>query len=461
MEQKISQSKMGTLPVGKLMLNMGIPMILSMVLQAVYNIVDSYFVSNMADTAAASGIGEAAVTALTLAFPVQMLIVAIGIGTGVGTNALLARTLGQGNREKAGTIAGNAITLASIIYAIFLIFGIFGTEAFISTQTEDPLVKEMADQYLGICCKISFGIVFFSVFEKVLQATGKSLFSTIAQIAGAVTNIILDPIMIYGLLGCPAFGISGAAYATVIGQIVSLILAALFHFKLNREIPFHLKHLKLRGRIVGEIYAIGIPAIIAQGVMSVMNYGINIIFGRIGSSYVTAYGIFYKIQQFVLFAAFGLRDAITPVISFNYGLKDPKRIKDGMRFGLLYTFVIMIVCLAALEVFAAPLTGFFSLSDQTKDLCITAMRVVSVSFIFAGANIAFQGIFQALGGGIESLVLSLLRQLIFVLPVAWALAVWAPDIVWITFIIAEALTAGIACIFMKKIYVRKIKTSGV
>lgn len=461
MKERVTQNKMGTLPVGKLMLHMGIPMILSMVLQAVYNIVDSYFVSNMPDTASATGIGESAVTALTLAFPVQMLIVAIGIGTGVGTNALLARTLGQGNRKKAGTIAGNAMTLAGIIYAVFLIFGIFGTDAFIATQTKDPMVREMADQYLGICCAISFGIVFFSIFEKVLQATGKSLFSTIAQVAGAVTNMILDPIMIYGLLGCPAFGISGAAYATVIGQIVSLILAAGFHFKLNREIPFHFNNLKLHGRIVAEIYSIGVPAIIAQGVMSIMNYGINIIFGKIGSPYVTAYGIFYKVQQFVLFAAFGLRDAITPIVSFNYGMKDQKRVRDGMKFGMLYTFVIMIVCLIALEIFAAPLAGLFSLSAQTKDLCITAMRVVSVSFVFAGANIAFQGIFQALGCGIESLILSLLRQLIFVLPTAWAFSVLAPDIVWITFIIAEALTAAIACMFMKKINTRRIKSSGV
>lgn len=459
MEQDVSRNKMGTAPVGRLMLNMGIPMILSMVLQAVYNIVDSYFVSNMQDTAAMTGVGEAAVNALTLAFPIQMLIVAVGIGTGVGTNALLARTLGQGNREKAGRIAGNAFVLAGIIYLVFLAFGIWGTHAYIGTQTKDPVIMEMAEQYLSICCNISFGMVFFAIFEKVLQAAGKSIFSTIAQVAGTVTNIILDPIMIYGLAGCQALGVRGAAYATVIGQIVSMAVAAWFHFHLNKEIPFRIKNLRLQGSVVREIYSIGIPAIIAQGVMSVMNYGINVIFGGIGSSYVTAYGIFYKIQQFVLFAAFGLRDAITPIVSFNYGMKSKKRVRDGMKYGMLYTFIIMAVCLCLIEGLAVPLAGIFSLSEETMQLCISAMRIVSVSFFFAGANIAFQGIFQALECGVESLVISLLRQLVFVLPVAWFLAVQAPDMVWITFIIAEVLTGIIACIFMKKIYSRKIRKS--
>lgn len=451
MEKEMTQNKMGTMPVGKLMLQMGIPMILSMMLQAVYNIVDSYFVSRMPDTETLVGAGEMAVNALTLAFPVQMLIVAIGIGTGVGTNVLLARTLGEGKKDKVGKVAGNAYVLAAIIYIVFLLFGIFGTRAYIASQTKDAVILEMGTEYLSICCCISMGIIFFSIFEKLLQATGKTVYSTIAQIAGAIVNMILDPIMIYGLFGCPALRVKGAAYATVIGQLVSFLVAAVFHFKKNKEVTFELRYLKLEKNIVSQIYAIGIPAIIAQAVMSFMTYGINIIFGMISSSYVTAYGIFYKIQQFVLFAAFGLRDAITPIISFNFGTGDKKRIKDGIFYGMLYTFIIMLVCFAGLEIFAKPFAGIFALSGETEALCITAMRVVSVSFLFAGVNIAFQGIFQALCCGIQSLVLSLLRQLIFVLPVAWLFARYADSMVWVTFIIAEGLSAAIGYIMYKRI----------
>lgn len=402
MEKEMTQNKMGTMPVGKLMLQMGIPMILSMMLQAVYNIVDSYFVSRMPDTETLAGAGEMAVNALTLAFPVQMLMVAIGIGTGVGTNVLLARTLGEGKKEKVGKVAGNSYVLGAIIYLVFLLFGIFGTKAYIASQTKDAVILEMGTEYLRICCCVSMGIIFFSIFEKLLQATGKTVYSTIAQIAGAIVNIILDPIMIYGLFGCPQFRVKGAAYATVIGQLVSFIVAAIFHFVLNKEVTFKLHYLKLEKKIVSQIYAIGVPVIIAQAVMSVMTYGINIIFGTISSSYVTAYGIFY---------------------------------------GMLYTFIIMLVCFVGLEIFANPFAGIFALSGETEKLCITAMRVVSISFLFAGVNIAFQGIFQALCCGMQSLILSLLRQLIFVLPIAWLFARYANSMVWITFIIAEAATA--------------------
>ena len=316
---------MASMPVKKLMLAMGVPMILSMVLQAVYNIVDSAFVSNMA-----SG-GEEALNALTLAFPMQMLMVAIGIGTGVGTNALVAKSLGQDNKEKASKVAGNALFLAIIIYLVFLLFGIFGVRFYISSQTSNAVIFDMAVDYLRICCVISPGIVFFSIFEKLLQAAGHSMYSTIAQIAGAVANIILDPIMIYGLLGCPQLGARGAAYATVIGQCISWILAMIFHLKVNKDISNGLKYLRPSGKIIKEIYAIGLPAIIAQALMSVMTYGLNIILVTISESMVTAYGLYYKIQQFILFAAFGLRDAITPIISFSYGMRSKKRVRDGIK----------------------------------------------------------------------------------------------------------------------------------
>ena len=280
MEKSIN--KMGTMPVNKLMLTLGAPMIISMVLQAVYNIVDSAFVSNM------QGTGEMALNALTLAFPIQMLMVAVSIGTGVGTNALLSRCLGMGDSKKAARVGGNAMLLAIIIYVLCLIFGIFGVGVYIGTQTTNSQIYDMATDYLSICSVISMGIVFFSIFEKMLQATGLSLYSTVAQITGAVINIILDPIMIYGLFGLPPMGVKGAAYATVIGQIASCIVALVFHLKLNKSIKNGIKYMKPSIKIIGEIYAIGFPAIIAQALMSAMTYGFNIILVRIDEAMVTA-----------------------------------------------------------------------------------------------------------------------------------------------------------------------------
>lgn len=458
MSKEASTSKMGTTPINKLMLTMGIPMILSMVLQAVYNIVDSAFVSNMREN------GEVALNALTLAFPVQMLMVAIGIGTGVGTNALLAKSLGQGNKEKASKVAGNAVFLACIIYIVFLLFGIGGVETYINTQTNNPLIKEMAVEYLSICCILSFGIVFFSIFEKLLQATGRSHLSTIGQIAGAVTNIILDPILIYGWVGLPEMGVKGAAYATVIGQVVSMLLNFIFHLIYNKEITNGLRYMKPNGKVIKGIYAIGLPAIIAQALMSFMTYGLNIILGTISETAVTAYGLYYKIQQFILFAAFGLRDAITPIVSFNHGMQSKSRVSAGVKYGMMYTLVIMFVGLIGIEIFANPFASVFGLSGETQKLCINAMHVISISFVFAGANIAYQGVFQALDSGIESLIISICRQFLFVIPVAWGFAkvvnntsidnIW---MVWTTFPIAEVITVIMAYVFMKKISKNKIK----
>lgn len=451
--------KMAEMPVNRLMLSMGIPMILSMVLQAVYNIVDSAFVSNMKEN------GEEALNALTLAFPLQTLMIAVSIGTGVGANALLSKCLGQGNKEKAGRAAGNALFMGVIIFIVFFLFGIFGVKPYISSQSTNPLISGMASDYLKICCTISFGVVFFGVFEKLLQATGNSLYSTIAQIAGALVNIVLDPIMIYGLLGCPELGVKGAAWATVIGQCVSFVLAMVFHFKVNKNIANGLRCMKPSVTLIKEIYAIGLPAIIAQALMSVMTYGLNIILITISESMVTAYGLYYKIQQFILFAAFGLRDAITPIVSFSHGSGNKSRIHDGIKYGMLYTLIIMAAGLIAIELLAVPFSKLFELSGETQQLCISAMRIISVSFIFAGANIAFQGIFQALDGGRESLIISVCRQLIFVLPVAWlfSMIVKSSDsfswLVWTTFPIAEIISAVIACFMLKGIYCKKIAPS--
>ncbi|MGN0675514.1 MAG: MATE family efflux transporter [Oscillospiraceae bacterium] len=449
-------NKMGTMPVKKLMLSMGIPMIISMVLQAVYNIVDSAFVSNMA-----SG-GEDALNALTLAFPLQILMVAVGIGTGVGANVLTAKSLGQGNIEQAGKSAGNAVFLALIIYIVFLIFGICGVKIYIDSQTANPVVSAMGTDYLRICCIFSFGMSFFAVYEKLLQASGHSFFSTIAQISGAATNIILDPILIYGLLGCPEMGVKGAAYATVIGQIVSFAVALIFHLKVNKTISDKLCFFKPSLKIIKMIYAVGFPAIISQALISVMTYGLNLIFGGISEAMVTAYGLFYKIQQFLLFAAFGMRDAIMPITAFSFGMGNKKRIRECVKYGHIYTFVIMLAGFILLEIFAVPFSNIFGLSGTTQNLCISAMRVISFSFVFSGINIAFQGVFQALDGGFESLVISICRQLLFVFPFAAIFSEIAKSasgmywLMWTVFPIAEILTAAVSVFLFRKIYRKKV-----
>lgn len=442
-------NKMKDMPVNKLMIQMGIPMILSMALQAVYNIVDSAFVGNMRQGS------EAALNALTLVFPVQMLMVAVGIGTGVGTNALLALTLGQGNNKKAARVAGNSLFLGMIIYALCLLFGIFGLNTYISSQTADPEVISMGTSYLRICCVISFGIIFFSLFEKLLQATGRSLYSTIGQVVGAVVNIILDPIMIYGIGPVPEMGVKGAAYATVIGQVASAVLLFIFHMKLNKEFRHDVKYMKPDAKIIKEIYSIGLPAIIAQALMSIMVYAMNLIL-KFNASAQTAYGLFYKVQQFVLFLAFGLRDAITPIIAFAYGMGSRKRINDGIKFGLIYTAVLMIMGILITEIFPGAFASLFN-AAQSRAYFISTMRIISISFIFAGINVAYQGIYQALGCGVESLVISLLRQLIIILPLAGVFSIFVRNgqigvsLIWWAFPITEFIACLAGYVFLKKI----------
>ena len=449
-------NKMREMPVYKLMIQMGIPMILSMALQAVYNIVDSAFVGNMKEGS------EAALNALTLVFPVQMLMVAIAIGTGVGTNALLARTLGQGDSKKAAMVAGNSLFLGVIIYVICFLFGSVGVNAYISSQTANPEVLSMGTSYLKICCVLSFGIVFFSLFEKLLQATGRSLYSTIGQVAGAVINIILDPIMIYGIGPVPKMGVEGAAYATVIGQIASAVLLFVFHIKLNKEFEHGFKYMKPDGKIIKEIYAIGLPAIIAQALMSIMVYVMNLIL-KFDASAQTAYGLFYKVQQFVLFLAFGLRDAITPILAFAYGMRSKKRIQDGMKYGIIFTIGLMILGIFITEVFSGQFAALFN-AGSSREYFVGAMRIISISFLFAGINVAYQGIYQALDGGMESLVISLLRQMIIILPLAEIFSILVKNgqagvsLIWWAFPITEFAACLLGCVFLRRIRKNKVES---
>lgn len=445
----MEENRMANEPVKKLMLTMGIPMIVSMALQALYNIVDSAFVSNMPEG------GEAALNALTLAFPLQMLMVAIGVGTGVGVNALIAKCLGANNKDKASKVASVSVSLGLIITALFMLFGVFGVNAYVDMQTQNTVVADMAKTYLRICTLFSAGIIYFSIFEKLLQSTGLSLYSTIGQIVGAIVNIVLDPILIYGWFNLPQMGVIGAAIATVIGQFSGALLDIYFHLKFNKNVIIIKQNISFDTDIVKEIYSIGLPAIIAQALMSIMTFGLNIILLTVSENMQTAYGLYYKIQQFILFCAFGMRDAITPITSYAYGMNNKDRVNESIKYGCLYTTIIMVAGLLLVEVFASPFAKVFGLSGETEALCISAMRVISISFIFAGLNIAYQGVFQALDGGKQVMVIAFGRQLVFILPLAYMFALMvnngSPDwFVWLTFPIGELITYVIAYFMLKK-----------
>lgn len=444
------------MPVPRLLMNMGGPMMISMLGQALYNVVDSYFVSHMQDTAAITAMGDKAVNALTLAFPIQMLIMAVGVGTGVGINAGLARSLGRKDRERASRTAGNALLVSACYYLAILCFGLFGARAFILSQTADPVIADMAIVYLKIVTIFSFGTIFYMCLEKIIMATGNTMITMVAQLAGAVTNIVLDPVMIYGLIGCPEMGAAGAAAATVIGQCVSLAIILYMHLKRNPSVDKGLRYLKPQAKVLKDIYVVGAPAILMQALTSFMTYGMNLILGAVSVSAVTAYGIYYKLQNFIFMPAYGLNNASIPIIAYNYGAQKKDRIRDTVKYGLIIVSVIMAVGIFLLQVFPAGIVGLFALSDESSSLCVTALRVITCGFFFAGFNIILQGVCQALGNGVYSLIISLLRMLVVVIPLAWIFSQLpnAQTWVWASIPIAEAAACA-AAVWLTRIVRRR------
>lgn len=451
-----SQNKMAIEPINKLILKMGLPMIVSMVLQALYNVIDSIFVANMGST------GAIANQALTYAFPIQIMIIAIGVGTGVGLNALLSKSLGENDKNKVNKIAGNGIFLSICIYIFFLIFGLFFSKWFISLFTNDKEIIKMGTTYLKICTCLSLGSIGYTVYERFLQATGKTMLSTISQISGAVTNIVLDYIFIYPL----DMGVAGAAWATIIGQFVSLFIAMYFHYNKNKEIDGSLKYINPDGGIIKAIYSIGVSAALMQALLAVMMAGMNAILGLAQADQtvlIGSFGIYYKIQQIALFSAFGLSNTIISILSFNYGMQDRKRIDDCIKYGIMDTMIVTLIISILFEVFAYPLANLFGLAGgETKEIikvCTIALRISSIGFIFMGISVAIQGILQSIRYALRPLIISLLRLVIFVFPVA-LLFTRSNDvvkIVWWTFPIAEVLTSIIALLILKDSYNRKIK----
>lgn len=455
--EDIKQNKMAIEPLKKLFWKMGLPMMVSMILQALYNVVDSIFVANI------EGVGAVANEALTYAFPVQILIIAIGVGTGVGLNALLSKSLGEKNKEKVNRVAGNGIFLSLVIYLVFLLFGLFGSERFISLFTDNEQVVEMGSEYLTICTSLSLGSIGFTIYERFLQATGKTMCSTIAQISGAVVNIVFDYIFIFPL----NTGVGGAAWATVLGQFVSLAIAMALHYTKNKEVSGNLKYIKPKKEIIKGIYSIGFSAFLMQGLLSIMMAGMNIILSSANANptiLVGAFGIYYKIQQIALFSCFGLSNTIITILSFNYGMKDKNRSKECVKYGIVDTCIVTVIITVLFEITAKPLSQLFALSGGSTveliEVCEKATRIASIGYIFMGFTVAVQGVLQALRFAFKPFLTALCRLAVFVFPIAYLFTLSANvvNVVWWTFPIAEFSTAVISFFILKNVMKTKIET---
>ncbi len=448
------ENKMGVMPVKRLLITMSLPMMASMLVQALYNIVDSMFVSR---------IGQDALTAVSLAFPVQMLLIAVGVGTGVGVNALLSKSLGEKKFEEADRAANCGVFLMLISYAVFCVFGIFGAGKFIETQVDmtqsnSAQIVEYGTSYLSICMIMSFGILFEMMLERLLQATGKTIYTMITQGTGAVINIILDPILIFGLCGMPKMGIAGAAVATAIGQIIAMILAVVFNLRKNTELHLSLRSMRPRAATIKAIYWVGIPAIIMQAIGSVMTYGMNKILVPFSTTAVAVFGVYFKLNSFIFMPVFGLNNGLIPIIAYNYGARKKKRIIEAVRFSMIIAVVIMFVGLGIFLSIPDKLLLLFDASPTMLEIGVPALRIIGTHFMLAGASIVMMSVFQAFGEGLLSLTVSALRQLVVILPVAYILAnTVGLGYVWWSFPIAEACSLTLSSVFFMRLYRNKIK----
>ncbi len=447
-ENMQQENKMGTMPINKLLVSMSVPMIVSMLVQALYNIVDSMFVSK---------ISENALTAVSLAFPAQNLLIAVAMGTGVGVNALLSKSLGQKNFKKANKTACNAVFLAACSYIVFALLGLFATHAFFTAQTTDAQIIDYGVHYLTICLVASFGIFGQATFEKLLQSTGKTFFTMITQGTGAIINIILDPIMIFGLCGFPKMGVSGAALATVTGQVIACIMALFFNLRKNTEIQLKIQGFRPDRHIISEIYSVGIPSIIMASIGSVMTFGMNKILIGFTTTATAVFGVYFKLQSFIFMPVFGLNNGMVPIVAYNYGAKKPDRIMKTVRLSILYAVSFMLIGLTVFMTIPDRLLGIFEASDYMLQIGIPALRTISLSFLFAGYGIISSSLFQALGHGMLSLYVSVLRQLVVLLPLAFLFArLGGLDYVWFSFPGAEIASVIFCTIFFRYIYKKEI-----
>ena len=439
----MEENKMGVMPIDKLIISMSLPIMISMLVQALYNIVDSIFVAK---------ISEDALTAVSLAFPVQNLMIALGAGTGVGINALLSKSLGEKNFKQANSAANNGIFLCLVNFAIFVVFGAFFTGIFYRSQIE------YGDQYLTIITLLSIGLFCQMTMEKLLQATGKTIYSMYTQGIGAVINIILDPCFIFGVGFFPKWGVTGAAVATCIGQFTAAAFGLFFNMKFNKEITINLVKYRPQAKIIKKIYAVGLPSIIMQSISSIMTYGMNKILIGFSNTAAAVFGVYFKLQSFVFMPVFGLNNGLIPIVAYNYGARKKKRITGAIKYAMIYSVSIMIVGTIIMQIFPAQLLKLFDASDNMLSIGVTALRIISTHFFFAGFDIIIISSLQALGRGLSSMLVSFTRQLVVLLPVAYLLSLTGKlDAIWWAFPIAEIFSIMASLFFLRRAYNAEIK----
>jgi putative MATE family efflux protein len=443
------ENKMGTMPVNKLLLAMSLPMVISMLIQALYNVVDSIFVAQISETA---------LTAVSLAFPIQNLIIAIAVGTGVGVNALLSRSLGEKNPEKANLAAVNGIFIFILSYLVSALFGIFFSRFYFTVQTNNEEIINQGTIYLSICTIFSFGVYLQIAFERIMQSTGRTIYNMITQGLGAIINIILDPILIFGLFGFPRLGIAGAAIATIIGQIIAMMLLLYFNLTRNPDVNLNMRSFRPHKETIIDIYKVGLPSIIMQSIGSVMTFGVNKILLLFSETAVSVFGIFFKLQSFIFMPVFGLNNGMVPIVAYNWGAKNKDRIMKTIRSSVIGSVSIMFLGVIIFQVFPKQLLLLFDASEHMISIGVPALRIISLGFLFAGYSIIIGSVFQALGNGIYSLIVSIARQLVCILPLAYIFAkVFGLHAIWYAFPLAEIMSLVLTTILFKRIYENCIK----
>ena len=446
------ENKMGTMSEGKLLLSMSLPIMISMIIQALYNIVDSIFVAKFS---------QDALTGVTVAFPMQNLMIAVGSGTGVGISAFLSKSLGEGKRELASKVAKNGLLLAGLSWLLFLVIGIFFARPFIASQTSSEAVVEYGAEYLSLCSILSFGVFFQITLERLLQSTGKTFFTMITQATGAIINIILDPIFIFGYFGLPAMGISGAAIATVFGQTIAAVLGIIFNLKLNKELDFSFKGFKPDIDIIKRIYVVGLPSIVMMAISSVMTFAMNKILDGFSTVATNVFGIYFKLQSFAVMPVVGINNGMVPIISYNYGARRKDRIMKTIKYSVIFALSITIGCMLIFQFFPEQLIKMFAAEGEAEALLemgVPALRIISLNFIFAGFCIVSGSVFQAMGNGVLSLIVSVARQLVVLVPAAYILSkIGGVNAVWWSFPLAECMSVLCSAVFLVLIYKKTIK----
>lgn len=444
----MEENKMGVMEIKKLIMTMSLPIMISMLVQALYNIVDSMFVARVSDNALA---------AVSLCYPIQMIIVAVACGTAVGLNALLSRYLGQGKPKEANQVALHGILLALVNWLIFAVIGIFFSEAFLNLFSTDQEIVSMGISYMKICTIFSFGVFMQITYERIMQSTGNTVYNMIIQGVGALVNIILDPIFIFGMLGLPAMGVTGAAIATVVGQIVAMLLGIVITQTKIKEVQIHLREFQLKVRIIKDMYRIAIPAILMQSIMSFMTVFMNMILVTFSELAVSAFSIYFKLQQFVFMAVNGMNNALIPIISYNFGARKKQRILDSIHFSLLIACVIMIAGTIVFQCFPEQLMYLFDANEEMMNIGVPALRIISLSFVFAGISLVLSAVFQSVDHANKSLVITLLRQMVLLLPIVYLLAnQFGLNALWWAFPITEAIVSILAYIYLKIVNTKTI-----